>query len=225
MGMFEVSYQFKDLVNYVISSEANVAGVGINSTLLSNKILSSPYSIQPLEMSKMIVDSYIDSPDLIGQNLTMSIMDQNYSQTVFDAINNMGTCLAGALNESESSAVIDSIYLTNRYGPLVYPSYSNSYMDLYQFAYIINSKLSSGYLKFYAQNLLNTYSNFIPYNKIKGSKYASSSGVSIFLTDKSSSWVNGNYNYLQYGLTDFGYTNNWKLFIDKWSSILYKTGQ
>ncbi len=224
MGMFEVGYQFKDSVDYIVSSEANVKGVGINTALLSSKILKSSVPLSSLDMSKHIVDSYIDSPTLTGQDMTMSVMNLAYAQNVYKAINNIALNLLYFINQNEASAFVSALFQVQRYGPLNNPSYSNSYIDMYGFASLINSKLSDGTLKLLAQELLNTYSSFVPYNRSQGLKYYHSSGVSIFLTDSSSSWINNNYNNIQYGLTDFGNLNSWKKFNDEWAKILYFNG-
>ena len=228
MGMIEVAYQISSYTDYLVASEANVAGKGIDFNFFAQKFnaLSNKSS---LNVAKIMADAYIDSPNISDSDLTMSVIDLSQSKKIFDSINLMSYYMINYATQAELTAFALAALAENvqHFGPSDYSDYSSSYIDIFDLAALINNNLNYGLLKILAQEILKIKidNSFVVYNRIKGFKYRYANGISIFLPQKSSHWTNGNYNQIQYKFcTLFGYTNQWSTFLNKWSNVLYLLG-
>ncbi len=231
MAMFEVAYQIKDYCNYIVASEATVIGQGIDMNIFGKKLSSLGTLSTPLNVAKTFIDSYFEQPAIANnpyQDVTMSVIDTKYLE---DTANFLDEIAKGVVysTTSEWNAFSNALwyadfYSFDRYGNPDYNSFTASYIDIFDFATLVNLQLTSGNLKEKAISLLSLKNSLIPYSLKKGTKYKYSNGISIFLPKFSSHWTNGNANSIQYSYMDFGLKHSWKIFLDMWAYYLKSIG-
>lgn len=235
MGMLEVAYQLKDCAYYFTASEALALE---RDTALFSKKFTALADKNSLAVAKAIVDSYIESPKLFGQSLTMSVIDLSKIPVMEGYINNLASLwLLKILNEAEVKTLVNAIYNSQRFGPAPYNEssttliydFSTSYIDLFDFASILSKNSGAGNLKNCADLILNYKNTLVAHNRSTGSFYPRANGLTIFVPKFSTQWYNNdmtsNYIREQYlYLTEFGRLTKWGAFLDEWAGLLYKMG-
>lgn len=226
MAMFEVAYQIKDYCNYIVASEATVIGQGIDMNIFGKKVSSLGSSALPLNVAKAFIDSYFEQPAIANnpyQDVTMSVIDTSYLEQTAEQLDNIASLIYSG-NDYEFESFKRALVNAENYGSGYYGDTNNSYIDVFDFAKILDQSLYTGTLKNMAANFLLYKSHLIPYNFKKGYKYKNSNGISIFLPKNSSAWYNGNINWMQYEIMDYGQKHLWKAFITIWTRWLLQKG-
>jgi hypothetical protein len=227
MQMFEVAYQLKEFGEYFVASQAALAGNGIDMLGFSGKFSrSSDHSA--LNVSKMLVDAYIESPGISNANLTMSVTRLSMCDQLKTLIDSFADGIAEIKSDTDAVAFILAVYGSQRFGSLNFDDYASGYVDLFDFAITLDRYMDSGAAKNAAMALINIEKekSFVVYNRIKGDYFKAADGISIFIPKQSKDWINANYTRDQYRyFTDFGRDGKWYDFLNEWSVLLGNNGQ
>jgi len=227
MQMLEVAYQLKNYADYFVASQAAVSGYGIDMAEFSKKFNASA-DRSALNVSKMLVDAYIDSPRISSANLTMSVTKLSMCDTVKTLVDGFADGIAAIKSDTDAVAFVLAVYGAQRFGSLDSNDYSSCYVDLFDFAITLDSLIGSGAAKTAAQALIDVEKakSFVVYNRIKGDYFKAADGISIFIPKQSSDWLNSNYTRDQYRLfTDFGRDGKWYDFLNEWANMLAANGK
>ena len=222
MQMFEVAYQLKDFADYFVASQANLAGEGIDLTEFS-KFFNASTDFSALNVSKMLVNAYIDSKTITASERTLSVTDLSKASLVKSAIDKFADGIMDIKNDSDLSALIKAVNDSQNFGPPYFEGFTNNYIDLFDFSILIDRYIDSGPAREAARELINleNQKTFVVYNKTKGDRYKKADGISIFIPKSKSAWVNNNYNKEQYkNFLDFGRDCRWYEFIDSWGAMM-----
>jgi len=227
MQMFEIAYQLKDFAEYFVASQSALAGEGIDMLGFSNKFNASA-DHSALNVSKMLVDAYIDSPRISNANMTMSVTKLSMCDQVKTLIDSFADGIAQIKSDTDSVAFVLAVYGAQRFGTLDYNDYANCYIDLFDFSITLDRFIDSGAAKNAARALINIEKekSLVVYNRIKGDYFKAADGISIFMPKQSKDWTNSNYTRDQYRyFTDFGRDGKWYDFLNEWSILLGNNGQ
>lgn len=97
MAMYEVAYEFKGYVDYLVASEEVEPGAGNPYTAILNELSASP-SMSVKDLSQVFVSKYIDSYKGTKESATLSAVDvtqmQALNQLILDFVNTVRSNLS-----------------------------------------------------------------------------------------------------------------------------------
>ncbi len=118
MATMEVANMLKPYANYMIASEETEPGYGWEYTSIVNKMVENP-DIDPVELGKVIVDTYYDSTAAIGQgaSATLSLVDLNKVDDIMKAFNEVAINMNDAAKDKASiTAMTSKANVSENYG-------------------------------------------------------------------------------------------------------------
>ena len=134
MASLEVADALQPYAEFLLASEENVPGDGLNYAGIG-KALSSDPSMTPEEFGRSTISSFISVQD--GEDKTLSLVRLQKTQAVVSSLDLLGISLKESLNDGDSLAALGEIYTTAQgYGRSDDGSAVTS-IDLYQFADLI----------------------------------------------------------------------------------------
>lgn len=134
MASLEVADALHTHADYLLASEENVPGAGLNYVGIGKTLSSNP-GITPENFGKSVISSFISTQD--GDDKTLSLVRLQKTEEVVSSLDVLGTSLKESLNDEESLAALGEIYKTAQgYGRSDDGSKVTS-IDLYQFADLI----------------------------------------------------------------------------------------
>ena len=169
MGNIETAYSVKDFAKYLIASEETEPGGGWNYKELLNKI-SKNTSADTIEISKAIVDSFIDDNNgfFSFEDATLSVIDlQNVDELYGTLCKFMKNIEEEELDQNKFSVVSKAIGNTKSFAEGEY-----DIIDLVDFAKQINNENS--------QELIEQVSNTVKYYK-NTDLVENTNGISIYI--------------------------------------------
>ena len=206
MGNVEVDYEIKDLVSYVLSSEAT-AWIGSSGRWYSilNQLVANP-TMSPGSLGVLTAQTYFSSYPTIER--TIAVKDLSKIDDVMGKIYYFAYYLRGCLPGSASAA----LYWRNQtqsFAP--YTDYPEVYIDLYQYADFIVNNIDYDNLQTAATNLMSSITSSVLYYAFYG--YSSAKGYSIWFPNSVTYYNDG---YSKYSALDFSqstYGNEWLWFL------------
>jgi hypothetical protein len=191
MGTVEVDYEIKDLVNYLVSSEAIGWLGGTRWDLMLNQLVSNP-TMTPGSLGILVAQTYFNCyPDSYE---TIAVKNLSKIDTIANDIYYFAYYLREAINPN----AYDIMYWRNQ--TTSFQPYINSsaeYIDLYQYANLIGNHSDSN-LKNAALNLMRDITSSTFYCDYSG--YTSAKGYSIWFPKDLATYNNG---YSKYDALDF----------------------
>ncbi len=205
MGNIEVDYEIKDLVSYLVSSEA-IGWVGITrwDIMFNQLVLNSTMPSESLGI--LIAQTYFNSYPRIER--TIAVKDLSKVDAIVDDIYHFANYLRECIGNSASD-IMNLRNQTQGFSP--YSNYPDVYIDLYQFANLIANYTSHNNLRNTALKLIDDITLSTPYFNYSG--YSSAKGYSIWFP---SSLYYYNDGYTKYNALDFAQSNQgyqWLLFL------------
>ncbi len=141
MASLEVADALHTHADYLLASEENVPGAGLNYVGIGKALSGNP-SMTPENFGKSIITSFISAPD--GDEKTLSLVRLQKTEAVVSSLDILGTSLKESLNDEDSLAALGDIYKTAQaYGRSDDGSAVTS-IDLYQFADLIYANTEDG---------------------------------------------------------------------------------
>ncbi len=178
MAMYEVAYEFKGLVDYMVFSEEVEPGDGDPYDTILSGLTSTP-SMSAADLSKLIVDKFqaFYASSGRGEATTKSAVDM----TQIDNLHQQMKGLASAIS-SEYDAV--GSVVAAALGNTVAYEYPENH-DLYDFAQYLNTNLvSGGATKNAAQAVMSAVENAVIATKTTGDNMANSRGLAVYLPSR-----------------------------------------
>ncbi|MCX7795063.1 MAG: clostripain-related cysteine peptidase [bacterium] len=205
MGTIEVDYEIKDLVSYLVSSEA-VGWVGITRwDTIFNQLVSSP-TMSPGNLGKLIAQTYFSNYS--GVDRTIAVKDLSKIDTIVNDIYYFAHYLRDCVSAS-ASAIMYWRNQTQSFAP--YSNYPSVYIDLYQFANHIADHTSYNNLQNAALTLMSDIESSTLWWGYAG--YSSAKGYSIWFPANLTYYNDG---YTKYSALDFAQStkgHEWFLFL------------
>ncbi|ABN07641.1 hypothetical protein Mlab_1476 [Methanocorpusculum labreanum Z] len=134
MASLEVADALDTHADFLLASEENVPGIGLNYVGIG-KALSSDPAMTPEEVGKSIISAYVSGTN--ENRKTLSLVRLQKAKNVVASLDVLGTSLKDSLNNEDSLAALGDIYTTVQgYGRSDDGSRVAS-VDLYQFADLI----------------------------------------------------------------------------------------
>lgn len=205
MNTIEVAYQIKDISKIIVGSEEIEPGAGWPYDRMLGAILENP-NMSPLDFSKVIVDSYIESYDKGAdtESVTFSSLNSKKITEVISAIN--GLSLALKKNLSNHDIFNKVLAITYDAQKFYYPTYK----DLFDFAKLLNERINVKDINDSSKAVMDILepgdNNFIISSKILTLSMANAHGISIYFPVRES--------YLKYyNKLDFAKKSKWDEFI------------
>ena len=214
MNMVEMAFQFKDEVDYTVSSMRTVTGYGMDLALFADKFKKLPDK-SPVNVGKAMVDAYIDSNTLDGGNTNLCLTDLSKTDEFISLIDDITAAAIENIDNKNTAAVelmVKSINnaSTSEDGSAFY----KQYIDIFDLMVCIKnnfgpshhiSKLADNIFSFRDKiNIYNRSSAYYQYNRpVKG--------FSIFVP-AANYWERYQN---QYKAIDFGVNTRWPELIDK----------
>lgn len=203
--MIEDAYNFRGTMDYYVASE-NLQWSYLNG--YTNQVNSATPGKTPMQYAKDIVSSYITDSGVSSAPYTYSVADMSKIDGLFTAINNLADVLNTTMAENISgfSQVIYNVQRFNNIDPLHTGIDTNdTYADLYDFAYQVESLYQTPSVTAAAQTLINAIQTYINYSaQNNNSDVKNSHGVSIFMPNTLSSFYTVD-NY------DFAWGTKWPI--------------
>jgi len=176
MGMYEVAYEFIELVDYMVFSEENEPGYGNPYDTILAHLTTNP-AMDGKTLAQTVVSDYVNYyvsssyPDVV----TKSAIDMALLPELHTLLGNLAENVISEF-DSVSAAVTQAISNSQHYA-----YYENH--DLYDFCYRLASNLVSGATKNSAQAIIDFYNNndLIVANKFNGAGVANSHGLAIYI--------------------------------------------
>lgn len=211
MNTIEVAYQIKDIVKIIVGSEEIEPGAGWPYDRLLGAILENP-DMSPMDFSKVIVDSYIESYDKGAdtESVTFSSLNPGKITDVISAINRLS--LALKKNLSNHDIFYKVLAITYDVQKFYYPTYK----DLFDFAKLLNERINVKEINDSSKAVMDVLelgdNNFIISSKILTSSMANAHGISIYFPVRES--------YLKYyNKLDFAKKSKWDEFIKAYQKV------
>jgi len=217
MGNVEVDYEIKDLVSYVISSEAT-AWIGSSGRWYSilNQLVANP-TMSPSSLGVLTAQTYFSSYPTLER--TIAVNDLSKIDDVMEKIYYFAHYLRDCLPNSASAAM----YWRNQtqsFAP--YGNYPEVYIDLYQYADFVLNNTSYSNLQNAALALMSSITSSVLYYAFYG--YSSAKGYSIWFPDSVTYYT---YGFSKYSTLDFSqstYGNEWFWFLyDEFTALQSST--
>jgi len=194
MQMAEVGYEIKDYVDYIAGSQENEPGEGYQYADFLTAVNASDFSSRAV--AKAAVDTYINQYS-VSDGVTHSYIDVATLPSLVTRINTLASALMSA---SEHSVVRNARSALLDYG-------SAGDRDLSYFASLVSSATASSAVQTAALDLSSyTTNSVVQYNRTKGSAYADSYGLSIYLPSS--------YNVTGYSELAFAQNSVWPSFLN-----------
>lgn len=198
MGMIEDAYQWRNYIDYYVASE------NIQDTYYwgyTDQVLWATSAKTPEQYAKDFAFGYTSDPGVSGQfYYTMSAADISKLNGLISAVSQLTNAINAVMN-SENSVKFGNIEAqVQRFDnkpPLNKIDLNDTYVDLYDFARLVNEQYSNQQVKDAAQVVMNEINTYIIFNAHAVDKGVENSyGVSIFLPHmRSSFYVGSNYDF------------------------------
>lgn len=205
MGTIEVDYEIKDLVSYLVSSEA-IGWVGITRwDTMFNQLVSNP-TMSPGSLGVLIAQTYFNNYS--GVDRTIAVKDLSKIDTIANDIYYFASYLRDCINVS-ASAIMYWRNQTQSFAP--YSNYPAVYIDLYQFANHIADHTSYNNLQDAALTLMSDIESSTLWWGCAG--YSSAKGYSIWFPANITYYNDG---YSKYSALDFSQSSQgheWFVFL------------
>lgn len=215
MAQLEVAYQIRDFVNIMIGSEEEEPTDGWPYDAILDAIVRNP-GIDPILLSRIIVDSYINSYQDTGEHVTQSAVNLQKLDPVLSAFFDF----ADALNYETMSwfpqVMVDAI---NRAWIKTQRFFFNQYVDLSRFAYNLmkelkKADLGNNMIFDSGQRLIKALSSGKTKAVIRqrryGRKVSGARGLSVYFPDSLENW---NDRYANLRITQ--YSSYWQDFVKR----------
>ena len=196
MGMIEVAFQVRDYVDYYVASE-NLVFVAVRARPERYPVSDITATMTPHELASLFATSYDRERSTASEPYTISAADISALDDLVATTNS----LAWSLNTRMATAAVT---LTTVIAPTVQrfdnrpPIYVidpsvDEYIDLYDFARLVDTNFSNGAIRGAAQMVMDDVQDFIiaEYHQTSAdAKVPNSHGVSIFFPSTASSFYN-----------------------------------
>jgi hypothetical protein len=176
MASLEVAYELYPHADYLLASEENVPGAGLNYAGFGKALSSNP-SMSPEDFGKNVITSYISTNN--DEDITLSLVRLSKTPEVVSSLNMLGYSLREILNDQDALSTLGYMYTnTQGYGRSDDGSMVTS-VDLYQFVdQIYTNTNEETALHTSAGNLLTTLTNYVVMAEYSG-HFSAANGVSI----------------------------------------------
>ncbi|HAT71626.1 MAG TPA: hypothetical protein DCS63_02290 [Elusimicrobia bacterium] len=171
MQMMEVAYEVREGAEYIVGSEETEPGDGYTyNTWLAP--LAAGSSMTQAELSRVMVDSYTDHYQAIGQGATQSAIRTENLYKLGQLLNGWTTAVMASgetVNVKNASAKAQAFYYASN-------------KDLKHFIKLVNDGSQNAEVKAKGAELLSFLSDSVIYhNRATGTKYANALGLAIYL--------------------------------------------
>ncbi|MBC7329230.1 hypothetical protein H5T88_02615 [bacterium] len=179
MGTIEVDYQLKDLVDYLVSSEASMPDAPLWGESLK-KLVSNP-GMSPRDLAITVADTFYNQAyeayqsGLLKEGATISAKDLSMIDKIAEDIYYFAHYLRDCV-PSSAQAIMNLRDNTTNFSP--YENLPPYYIDLYEFAHLVANNTSYDALKTAAQNLMHDIDASLLYCKFFG--FSCAKGYSIW---------------------------------------------
>jgi hypothetical protein len=169
MGTIEVDYQLKDLVDYLVSSEASMPDAPLWGESLK-KLVSNP-GMSPRDLAITIADTFYNQAykayqsGLLQEGATIAVKDPSIIDKIADDIYYFAHYLRDCV-QSDAQVIMNIRDNTTKFAP--YSNFPPYYIDLYEFADVIAKNATYDALKTAAQNLTHDIDTSLIYCKYFG---------------------------------------------------------
>lgn len=175
MGMYEVGYEFKDVVDYMVAAEETVPGQGNPyDTLLAGLVNKPEQSAEEFAVAN--VEDFIKFYSAGDEAVTKSVIDLKEIDALHDSIKALGEVL---LNESQAGATIALAQKNTQEFYLV------TSHDLYDLAVYFEKNLTSKAVSDATKALKAQLANTVVFNETLGDSVKNSHGLAIYLPSAS----------------------------------------
>lgn len=174
MAMYEVTYEFRGLADYMTFSEEIETGAGDPYNTILSALNSNP-AMSAKSLATTIVDKYYDhynSPGTREEGVTKSAIDMSQIETLHSKIIQLADSIVSEF-ETVSSVILGAQNNTQKY---TFPANH----DLYDFASYIEKNLTAGLTKNAAAEVKAAVENTVVANKRLGDKVKDSYGLAIY---------------------------------------------
>jgi hypothetical protein len=205
MSMAEVGFQFRDTVSVTVGSEQTEPGDGWPYDRILAKLINQP-AMTPEELSKIIVDEYLDSYDS-NSGVTQSACALNMCGQLAAAVDKLSKCLiSGLSNTACRSEIVETVLQVQRYEV-------RDYIDLNDFCDLLIVNCGTPDIRTAADDVIKaTKSQYVLSSGYKGSEMSHSSGVSIYFPEDKISNL--------YSTLDFSQTTSWPKFLEEYQQSI-----
>ncbi len=183
MGMIEVAYDIKNFADFMVASENTEPADGWPYNKILWILVNNP-DITPKNFAKKIVEEFISSYSS-SDEATQSAIDLSQIGNLTSAIDKLAKCLISEFNNN-------SYTLINTFQNNIFPVIQrfddldpygigpeDSYVDLYDLAYLINQNVSNCSLE--AESLMNIFNSTVIASNNTGFPVKDAYGLSIWL--------------------------------------------
>lgn len=198
MGMLEVAYSIRNAADIMIASEENIPVTGQPYDRILYHLAVSP-SISPSELSRRIVDEYMDRyvPSSTA-TFTLSAIDLHSLESIVDAAHHLAQQVIA--NPDAWDVVRSAQAQAQRYD--FDRNYYIAYKDLADFARLVYDLASNPGIRSAAGAVTEAVDSTVIYQRNSGGKVAESHGVSVYIPAPDSMSV-------QYPLLNFARDTSW----------------
>lgn len=194
MHMIEVDYEIKDYADYIVASEETEPGDGYTYDTWLGPLVKKP-AMDARNLSKVMVDSYADHYQQIGQRSTQSALETKRLVELKGLIDEFVDEIIKA-NDKEVAKnakrnAQDFYYSSNK--------------DLYHYMKLVSENTKVDSVKEKAEAVMKLLDEMIVHNRTVGSSYKNAYGVAIYIPYSSS------YSYKQ---LKWGSESKWDNFIN-----------
>jgi len=175
MAMYEVAYEFKGLVDYMVFSEETEPGSGDPYDTILAALAQNP-GMSPKKLSQTIVEKYVDSYRVSQREdkVTKSAINMAYIEELDQAIVDLSNAITANF-ATNAGGIYSALNSSQRY------AYPTNY-DLFDWCSSLRSQFPNGPIRTAAQNIIDLLSDsdFIIRNQTFGDPVKNSHGLAIY---------------------------------------------
>ena len=191
MGMIEDAYQFRGYADYYVASE-NISWAWSSGNVYKEYVDSISTTTTPEQLATAFTTKYGEVCDAKTKPCTMATADMAYLSSVVTATNTLAQALSDGM--ATHATTLESVgHAVQRFDMNSDDKITSAdeYVDLYDFAFLVDSLISDATIQAGAQDVMNAVDDFIIANYTRSTDdldLGNSYGVSIFWPDTSSSF-------------------------------------
>ena len=191
MGMIEDAYQFRGYADYYVASE-HISWAWRDGNLYKKYVDGITATTTAEQLAKAFTTKYGEICESDSVQCTMSTADMSHLSTVVTATNTLGQALNDGM--ATHATTLESVgHAVQRFDMNSDDAITSTdeYVDLYDFAFLVDSVISDATIQAAAQDVMNAVDDLIIANYTRSTDdfdLDNSHGVSIFWPDTSSSF-------------------------------------
>ncbi|PLX76140.1 MAG: hypothetical protein C0614_10370 [Desulfuromonas sp.] len=175
MAMYEVAYEFKGLVDYMVFSEETEPGSGDPYDTILAALAQNP-GMTPSKLAETIVEKYVDfyRESQREDKVTKSAINMAYIEALDQAVVDLSNAITSNF-ATNAGGIFSALNKSQRY------AYPTNY-DLFDWCSALRNQFPSGPIRIAAQALIDLLndSDFVIKNQTFGESVANSHGLAIY---------------------------------------------